>query len=43
METFYNRKEIYMKNRRKVIILLGLEQTVGNMESYENQYEFAIA
>ena len=42
METFYNRKEIYMKNR-KVIILLGLEQMGGNMESYENQYEFAIA
>ena len=42
METFYNRKEIYMKNR-KVKILLGLEQTVGNMESYENQYEFALA
>ena len=31
-----------MKNR-KVIILLRLEQTVGNMESYENQYEFALA
>ena len=31
-----------MKNR-KVIILLKLEQTVGNMESYENQYEFALA
>ena len=42
METFYNMKQIYMKNR-KVIILLGLEQTVGNMESYEKQYEFAIA
>ena len=42
METFYNRKEIYMKNR-KVMILLRLEQMVGNMESYENQYEFAIA
>ena len=24
---------------RKVIILLRLEQTVGNMESYERQYE----
>ena len=42
METFYNRKQIYMKNR-KVIILLRLEQTVGNMQSYENQCEFAIA
>ena len=31
-----------MKNR-KVIILVRLEQTVGNMESYENQYEFALA
>ena len=31
-----------MKNR-KVIILLRLEQTVGNLESYENQYEFALA
>ena len=36
METFCNMKQIYMKNR-KVIILLKLEQTVGNMESYENQ------
>ena len=41
METIYNRKEIYMKNR-KIIILLELEQTVCNMESYENQCEFAI-
>ena len=31
-----------MKNR-KVIILLRLEQTVVNMESYEHQYEFALA
>ena len=31
-----------MKNR-KVTILIKLEQTVGNMESYENQYEFASA
>ena len=31
METFYNRKQIYMKNR-KVIILHRLEQTVGNMK-----------
>ena len=30
-----------MKNK-KVIILLRLEQTVGNMQSYEHQYEFAI-
>ena len=36
MATFYNRKEIYMKNR-KVIILLGLEQMVGNMQGYEKQ------
>ena len=42
METFYNMKQIYMKNR-KVMILLRLKQTVGNMENYENQYEFAIA
>ena len=31
-----------MKNR-KVIILLRLEQMFGNMESYENQYKFALA
>ena len=34
METFYNRKEIYMKNR-EIIILVKLEQTIDNMESYE--------
>ena len=31
-----------MKNG-KVIILLRSKQMVGNMESYENQYEFALA
>ena len=42
METIYNMKQIYMRNR-KVMILFRLEQTVGNIESYENQCEFAIA